>query len=160
MSTYEEAMQVMSELFAKDYQFAMATVKGDTPSVRFVDTFYDEGAFYLVTYSSSQKVQELNENSQVALCNNLYRFDGEAYNLGHPLLPANREIREKLIEVFEPWYFIHNNENDENMCYIRIELNKGFFCKGGVGYKLSFKSKEAEQFPFNPDIVSLDLNHC
>lgn len=153
MSTYEKALQVMSELFARDHQFAMATVKGNIPSVRFVDTFYDEGSFYVVTYSSSQKVQELVENSQVALCDKLYRFDGNAYNIGHPLLPDNREIRERLIVVFEPWYFAHNNENDENMCYIRIELSKGFFYKDGVGYRLNFRMKEAEQFPFDSDIV-------
>lgn len=153
MSTYEKALQVMSELFAKDDQFAMATVKGDTPSVRLVDTFYDEGSFYVVTYSSSQKVQELNDNSQVALCNMLYRFQGNAYNIGHPSLPENREIREKLIVVFEPWYFEHNNENDENMCYLKIELDEGFFYKDGVGYKLNFNSMKAEEFPFNSDVV-------
>jgi hypothetical protein len=27
MDTYEKALQTMNELFAKDYQFAMATVK-------------------------------------------------------------------------------------------------------------------------------------
>lgn len=31
MDTYEKALQTMNKLFAKDYQFAMATVKGDTP---------------------------------------------------------------------------------------------------------------------------------
>jgi len=154
MSTYEKALHVMCELFAKDYQFAMATVNGNTPSVRFVDTFYDEGSFYVVTYSSSQKVHDLEGNNQVALCNKLYRFNGKAYNIGHPLLPDNREIREKLIVVFKPWYFAHNNENDENMCYIRIDLNKGFFYKDGIGYKLNFQMKEAEQFPFDSEIES------
>lgn len=71
---------------AKDYQFAMATVKDTTPSVRFVDTFFDDGSFYVVTYSNSQKVQELNDNCQVSLCNKLYRFNGNVYNIGHPLL--------------------------------------------------------------------------
>ena len=115
MNTYEKALLVMDELFAKDYQFAMATVKGDTPSVRFIDTFFEDGLFYIVTYSKSQKVQEVKDNSQVSLCNKLYRFSGNAYNIGHPLLLENSAIRGKLIKVFEPWYFAHNNENDENM---------------------------------------------
>ncbi len=153
MNVYEKAIEVMNELFAKDYQLAMATVKDNIPSVRFVDTFYEDGSFYVVTYSKSQKVQELKNNSQVALCNKLYRFSGNGYNIGHPLLTENKEIREKLIKVFEPWYFAHNNENDENMCYIRIELKEGFFYKDGVGYKVNFQQKEAEQFPFDIDIV-------
>lgn len=101
MGTYEKALQTMNVLFSKDYQFAMATVKDNVPSVRFVDTFYEDGSFYVVTYSNSKKVQELKDNSQLSLCNKLYSFSGNAYNIGHPLLLENREIREKLIKVFE-----------------------------------------------------------
>ena len=49
----------------------------------------------------------------------------------------------------------HNAENDENMCYIKIELTSGFFYKDGIGYKVDFISKKAEAFPFdfNPVII-------
>ncbi|MBU5427633.1 pyridoxamine 5'-phosphate oxidase family protein [Tissierella pigra] len=153
MNTHEKAIEVMKELFAKDCQFSMATVKDNVPSVRVVDTFYEDNSFYVVTYSKTQKVQELKNNSPVALCNEFYRFSGNGYNIGYPLLTENKEIREKLIKVFEPWYFAHNNENDEDMCYVRIELNEGFFYKDGVGYKVNFKTKEAKQFPFDIDPV-------
>lgn len=151
MEIYEKALFTMNELFAKDYQFAMATVKDNIPSVRFVDTFFEDDSFYVVTYSNSQKVRELEDNSQVSLCNEFYRFSGNAYNIGHPLLLENREIREKLIKVFEPWYFAHNNENDENMCYVKIELKEGFLYKDGIGYKVNFQLKEVEQIPFDLD---------
>jgi general stress protein 26 len=153
MDVYEKAINVMNELFAKDYQFAMATVKDNVPSVRFVDTYFDNDSFYLVTYSKSQKVQELNINSEVSMCNKLYRFSGNAHNIGHPLLAENKTIREKLIKVFEPWYFEHNNENDENMCYVKIDLKLGSFYKDGTGYKVNFEKKEVEQFPFDFDII-------
>lgn len=153
MELYQKAMQVMEELFAKDYQFAMATVRDSRPSVRFIDTYYKDGAFFVVTYAKSQKVQDLESNSQVALCNRLYRFSGNGYNIGHPSLPENQEIREKLIQVFEPWYFAHNNENDPNMCYVKIELTEGFFYKDGTGYKVDFQQKTAKQIPFNFDII-------
>lgn len=152
MEIYEKAISVMNELFAKDYQFAMATTKDNIPSVRFIDTYFEDNSFYVVTYSTSQKVQELEINSDVSLCNGFYRFTGNAYNIGHPLLSENRELREKLIKIFEPWYFAHNNENDENMCYVKIELKEGFFYKDGLGYKANFQLKEAEEFPFNLDI--------
>lgn len=155
MGTYQEALQVMNALFAKDYQFAMATVRGTTPTVRYIDTYYEDGSFYVVTYSSSRKVQDIMSNSQVSLCHDLVRFNGDAYNIGHPLLSENREMREKLIKVFEPWYFAHNNENDENMCYVKIVLKDGFFYKDGTGYSVNFQLKEAEKFPFNFDIVSV-----
>jgi uncharacterized pyridoxamine 5'-phosphate oxidase family protein len=153
MTTYEKALEVMNELFAKDCQFALATSKDNVPTVRMIDTFFEDDSMYIVTHSKSNKVLELEENSQVSLCNMLYRFSGNAYNIGHPLHFENRKIREKLIKVFEPWYFAHNNENDQDMCYIKIELISGFFNKDGIGYKVDFKRKEVVQFPFDSDIV-------
>lgn len=156
MSTYEKSLDVLVELFGKDYQFALATSKENVPSVRFIDTYYEDGAFYMVTYAKSQKVIEMCGNEKVALCNKLYKFIGTAHLLGHPLKDENRNIRSKLIEVFSPWYFKHNNENDENMCYVKIELGSGFFYNDGTGYKVDFHTKTAEEFPFEFDIVAID----
>ena len=156
MDTYSKSLQVLEELFAKDYQFAFATSKDNIPSVRFVDTFYDNGVFYIVSYGKSQKVKEIEINSEVSMCNQLYRFSGTAYNIGHPLRSENHAIREKLIKVFEPWYFAHNNENDENMCYVKIEIKQGFFYKDGSGYKVDFENRTAEEFPFAFDVVVID----
>lgn len=144
-NTYNESMKVMSELFGKDYHFAMATAKDNIPSVRFVDTFFEDGIFYIVTYSNSQKVKDITENSQVSFSRNFHRFNGKAYNIGHPLLPENKEIRSKLIKVFEPWYFEHNNEAHENMCFVKVELEDGFFYKNNVGYKVNFLDKTAKK---------------
>ncbi len=155
MSNWEDSLQVIEELFAKDCQFALATVKDNVPSVRVVDTFYDDGAFYIVTYSKSQKAQEIASNENVSLCCELYRFSGTARNIGHPLNPGNSELREKLIRVFEPWYFKHNNEQDENMCYIRVELGQGFFYKDGTGYDVDFANRTAKAFPFAFDNMAI-----
>ena len=143
----------MKELFERDYQFALATVNNNIPSVRFIDTYYDDGCFYIVTYATSKKVKEIEMNKNVSLCNKSYSFNGEAFNLGHPLKPNNSGIREKLIHAFEPWYFKHNNESDENMCYVKVELKNGFFYKDGVGYKVDFLVQQASEFPFEFDIV-------
>lgn len=47
MTIYEKSLNILTELFAKDYQFALATCDDNVPSVRFVDTFYDDGEFYI-----------------------------------------------------------------------------------------------------------------
>ena len=156
MIIYKKSLEVLQELFARDYQFALATSNDNVPSVRFIDTFYNDGSFYIVSYAKSQKVMDIEKNSKVSMCNKLYRFSGAAYNIGHPLLEENLEIREKLIKAFEPWYFAHNNENDENMCYLKIELKEGFFYKDGTGYKVDFENKKAEEFPFQFDIALID----
>lgn len=156
METFKRSMEVMNELFAKDYQFALATTNNSIPSVRFVDTYYDDGCFYIVTYAKSKKVKELEINKNVSLCNKLYSFKGVAYNLGHPLKTQNSEIRAKLISAFEPWYFKHNNENDESMCYIKVELSEGFFYKDGKGFKVDFIAKNAKEFSFDFDVVIIE----
>lgn len=156
MTSFEKGLSVLESLFAKDYQFALATSSDNNPSVRFIDTFYDDGAFYIVSYAKSQKVKEIEKNPNVAMCNKLYRFSGRAFNIGHPLLEQNLAIREKLIKVFESWYFLHNNEADPNMCYLKVELKQGFFYKDGTGYRIYFEKKFAEEFPFNFDIVIID----
>ena len=156
MNAYEEGLEVLETLFARDYQFALATSNNNIPAVRFIDTFYDNGAFYIVTSQKSNKVKEIEHNPIVSLSKDLYRFTGVARNIGHPLLKENIKIREKLIKVFEPWYFAHNNENDENMCYIKVDLSQGLFYKDGTGYKVNFKNKTAEKFSFLFDIVKID----
>lgn len=155
MTTYEEALIVLRQLFAKDCQFALATSEENIPSVRFTDTFYDDGAFYIVTYAKSRKVKEIEGNPRVELCDKLHRFGGKAYNIGHPLSEYNLQIREKLIKAFEPWYFAHNNENDPNMCYVKIELSYGFFHKDGIGYRVDFINEKANKFPFTSDIITV-----
>jgi uncharacterized pyridoxamine 5'-phosphate oxidase family protein len=153
MDTYEEALKLMEELFARDYQFALSTCSGDKPSVRFIDTYYKDGSFWVVTYRKSRKVKDILQNPNVELCYKLFRFSGKAYDMGHPLKEENLEIRKELIKVFEPWYFAHNDENDENMCYVRIDLESGFFYKDGKAYAVDFINKTSRVFPFEVDIV-------
>lgn len=153
MGDLATALTVMDELFTKDCIFALATISGNRPCVRMIDTYYYDGAFYLVTYAESAKVKELEANENVALCNMAYRFDGAARNIGHPLRPENAALRDKLIAAFEPWYFKHNNEADEGMCYVRIDLEHGFFYKDGTGYNVDFIEGSVETFPFTFDIV-------
>ena len=153
MNSYEKSLTVLSDLFGKDFQFSLATSVNDKPSIRVVDTYYENGVFWIVTYAKSNKVKEIEANPNVALCNYFYSFTGKAINAGHPLKTENEEIRKKLIKVFEPWYFAHNNENDENMCYVKVVLTNGFFFKNGKGYKVDFEKKTSKEFPFNPDVV-------
>lgn len=153
---YEKSLQVLEELFGRDYQFALATARDNVPSVRFIDTYYTKGAFYIVTYGKSMKVLDIEHNEKISMCNKLYRFSGVAHNIGHPLKEENLWIREKLIQAFEPWYFLHNNEDDVNMCYVKVIPEHGFFYKDGTGYQVDFKNKVTQSFPFIYGITMID----
>ncbi len=151
MTELERSLKVMEELFAKDCIFALATSEDNVPSVRYVDTYYQDRAFYIVAYKATQKGKEINKNENVALCHMGHRFTGRATIIGHPLLKKNEEIREKLIKVFSKWYFEHNNEDHKAMCYIKVDLDTGFFDKDGTGYKVDFRNSKVKTFPFSMD---------
>ncbi len=152
MTAYEKSLLALEELFGRDFTFVLATAKDGVPSQRVVDTFLNDGVFWIVTYANTNKVREIAQNPHVSLCSDFYSFKGTARCAGHPLQEGNREIRSKLIRVFEPWYFAHNDENDEDMCYIKVLPETGFFHKDGMGYRVDFIAKEAEAFPFSPQI--------
>ena len=46
-----EAEAIMAERFGKDAVIALATVADGVPHVRYVDAYYQAGAFYIVTDS-------------------------------------------------------------------------------------------------------------
>lgn len=154
MNEYEEALALMQEKFSRDYQFSLATAYKQRPSQRFVDAYYDGGYFYVVTYRGSNKIKEIEENKHVSLIGRRGdAFSGEAVCIGHPLLPENSAIREKLIAAFAAWYFAHNNEEDSDMCYLRIKPNSGFFHYKGHAYRLDFEKQKVEDFPYSFDYV-------
>lgn len=150
--SFSESLKILEILFGKDCQFALATSTGNVPTVRFVDLLYMDKAFYLVTYAKSQKVLDLQSNPNFSISKNLYRFNGRAVMLGHPLDEKNKEIRSILTDAFSEWYFEHNNENDENMCYVKLCIDTGFFYKDGVGYKLDMYKESVDAFPFSDEI--------
>lgn len=152
MSEFEQCLGVLNKLFKKDYLFSFATAKDNIPSVRVVDAYYDDDAFWIVTYAKSKKVIDIESNPHVALCHNFYSFKGKAWNVGHPLSGNNAAIREKLMTVFQAWYFAHNNEADEDMCYVKFVPETGFFYHNGTGYKANFMKKEVETFPFESPV--------
>lgn len=154
MTSYEKSLNVIKELFGKDVTFSLATSRDDIPAIRVVDVFYDDGAFWIVTNKKSNKAMEIENNPNCTLCDRLYRFTGKAYIAGHPCEEKNKQIRGKLIKAFEPWYFAHNNEDDENMCYIRVDLQEGFFYKDGTGYSINFIKKTVNEFPFEDHTVT------
>ncbi len=150
----EKINKIMNELFAKDYQFALATSYKNTPSIRYVDAYYYKQAFYIVTYNKSLKVKNIEQNNLVAMCSRKgYSFSAKAYNIGHPLDQNNQEIRNQLIKVFSSWYFKHNNESDPNMCYLKIVPTSGFIHHQNKGYKIDFINKQYNEFDFSFDTV-------
>jgi general stress protein 26 len=149
---FEQATKLADQLFGTDRQFVLATAADLMPSARVVDTLYFDGAFYVVTNRQTHKVAEIAANPKVALCNGFYRLDGVAENIGHPMDPANKEVRRALVEKLTAWYFTHTDETDPDMCILKITPLGGFIHADGTGYIIDFEHKTAQTTPFTAQV--------
>jgi uncharacterized pyridoxamine 5'-phosphate oxidase family protein len=68
--------------------------------VRIVNAFYEDGAFYVVTYALSSKMKQMKKNPAVGVCGEWFTAHGIGENLGHVLAPQNAEVMTKLRAAF------------------------------------------------------------
>lgn len=136
MTEFEEGFKLLDEKFGdnKDNLISVATIareansKGEPrPVVRVIDAIYDDGVFYATTYAKSNKILQIEKNSEVSVASSAEMFtaSGVGENLGWVLDPKNADIRTKLRTAFAAWYDMANNEKDENCCILAIRLKKG-----------------------------------
>lgn len=140
MKNIEITNAIIQERFGKDSLIALATVDGDIPAVRTVNTVYIDGAFYVVTYALSGKMKQIAKNPTVAICGDWFTAHGVGENLGHVLLEENQNIMEKLRTAFSAWYNNgHTNEADPNTCLLKIRLTDGVLFSHGTRYDIEFE---------------------
>lgn len=135
----KEAQDIMNERFGCDSLIALATIDADVPSVRAVNSYYEDGAFYVITYALSNKMQQIAKNPKVAICGEWFTAHGIGENLGHILDKKNEEIASKMRVVFAEWYGNgHTNEKDPNTCILCIHLTDGVLMSHGTRYDIDF----------------------
>lgn len=133
------AAEILQERFGHDTLLSLATVEGTTPWVRTVNSWYEDGSFYCITYALSNKIKQIAENPTVAICGDWFTARGVGENLGHIRLPENEAIAGKLREAFASWYQNgHTNEADPNTVILRLRLTEGVLMDHGTRYDLKF----------------------
>ncbi len=146
MHKYEQALRIMSERFGKDSLIAIATTDGEKIYNRMVDAYYENGVFYIVTYALSNKMKQIANNTEVAVCAvEWFSGRGTGENFGWVLEPENAEIRLKLRKTFSEWYDQANNEQDRNCCILAIRLTEGILIQDhhALRYQINFVNKTA-----------------
>jgi general stress protein 26 len=134
-----EAMKILAEWFGHDTLLSLATTDGGRPSVRIVNSYYEDGSFYIVTYELSNKMKQIGKNPEVAVCAEWFTAHGTGENLGHVLAPENAERMEILRTAFAEWYGNgHTNENDPHTCLLRIRLTDAVLLSHGTRYEVDF----------------------
>ena len=138
----ENIKRIMEERFGKDSIIALATVEDGTPYVRNVDGYYEDGAFYVLTYALSDKMKQIEKDPVVAIAGDWFTAHGIGKNLGRFRKKENEKIAEKMRKLFAEWIDNgHNNFDDENTCILRIELTDGVLLSHGTRYELDFSDK-------------------
>ena len=134
-----EAFKLMDERFGHDTLLSLATLDANKPVVRIVNSYYENGAFYVVTYALSNKMQQIKKNSVVAVCGEWFTANGIGENLGWVLEEKNAEIMSKCRTAFAEWYDNgHVNESDKNTCLLKIRLTDAILFNQGTKYNINF----------------------
>ena len=155
MSQYDEAMKLLDEkLGNKDGLISLSTIALEPgmdgksrPAARIVDAYYEDGAFYTVTYATSSKMLQIAQNPEVAVCVIVDNFtaDGIGENMGWVCDEKNAQIMTKLRKVFAEWYYEANNDADPNTCLLRVRLTKGLWndAHKGIRNEVDFVNRTA-----------------
>ena len=132
-----EAQQIMSERFGKDSVIALATTENGKPYVRYVDAYYEDGAFYIITHALSGKMRQINTDPVVAVAGEWFTAHGKGVCLGYFGKEENRSIAEKLRKVFAGWIDNgHTDLDDQNTVILRVEITDGVLLSHGTRYEL------------------------
>ena len=135
----EEAKKLMNERFNHDTLISLATADKNIPHVRTVNGYYEDGAFYVITYAKSNKMNQIENNPNVAISGDWFTAHGKGINLGWFCKKENKSIAEKLNKAFEAWIDNgHNNFDDENTCILCIQLTDGVLFSHGTRYDIIF----------------------
>ena len=134
-----EAQRIMNDRFNKDSLIALATVDGNTPHVRAVNSYYEDGCFYTITYALSNKMKQIALNHTVAICGDWFTGHGIGDNLGWIRDEKNNDIASKLRAAFAAWYDNgHTNEADVNTVILRIRMTDGVLLHHGTRFEIDF----------------------
>ena len=138
-----KVLQLLDEKFGKDTLIALATSDNNIPSVRIVNSYYENGCFYTVTHNSTVKMKQIKNNPLVSVCSEQwFTARGTAENLGYVCDPKNEALINKLRNVFAEWYYNgHTNESDPSTCILCIHLANGTLYHNGEKFEINFQIK-------------------
>ena len=132
----KEAEQIMIEHFGRDTIIALATTANEMPYVRYVNAYYENGSFYIITHALSNKMQHIKADPVVAVAGEWFTAHEKGISLGYFGKIENGMIAEKLKKVFTEWIDNgHTDFDDENTIILRVELTDGLLFSHDTRYE-------------------------
>lgn len=84
-------------------------------------------------------MKHIEKNPTVAISGEWFTAHGKGYNLGYFGSDENKEIAQKIREIFSEWIDNgHYNFADVNTCILRIDLTDGVLFSHGTRYDIDF----------------------
>ena len=129
---------MMIARFEKDSIIALATAENGIPYVRYVNAYYQNKNFYIITHGLSNKMKQIEKNP-VAISGDWFSANGIGINLGYFYKEKNTEIADRLKTAFAAWIENgHNDFNDMNTCILCVKLRDGVLFSHGKHYHIDF----------------------
>lgn len=126
----------MIERFGKDSIIALATIEDEVPYVRYVDAYYEDGAFYIITWALSNKMKHIESDPIIAIAGEWFTGHGKGVSLGYFGKLENAEIAGKLKKAFSEWIDNgHNDFSDENTIILKVEITDAVLLLHGTRYE-------------------------
>lgn len=143
MKLNDKVESIMVERFGVDNVMALATICDGMPCVRYVNAYYENGAFYIISHELSNKMKQINMDPKVGICGEWFSAQGNGVNLGYFGKENNKQIADKLREVFASWIDNgHNDFTDVHTCILKVELTKGTLFSHGERFNIEFRKKK------------------
>ena len=134
-----ELQSIMTERFGKDNLIALATSADNIPHVRTVNAWYEDGAFYTITWALSGKMKQIGQNPTVAVSGDWFTGHGRAESLGWICAPENKKLADQLTSAFASWINNgHTNFMDPDTIILRSQLTHGVLFSNGTRYEIDF----------------------
>ena len=141
----KEAQQTMNERFGRDRLIALATAVDGMPYVREVNAYYENRAFYIITWARSEKMKQIAQNPTVAISGDWFTAHGRAESLGWICEPKNKPLADRLTAVFAEWINNgHTNFVDPNTIILRVQLTHGVLFSHGTRCDIDFTQEESQ----------------
>ncbi len=134
---------LMKERFGHDNVITLATTMDDLPYVRYVNAYYKDSAFYVVTNAFSGKMYQLMKNPNAAIAADWFTARGLGEDLGAFSSEENKELALELKAAFSEWIDNgHSDLTDPGTIILAIRLTSGILFHHGARYEIDFTPEE------------------
>ncbi len=137
------AKEVMQENFGHIVEMCLASCVDNKVTVRDLNTYYNDGKFYVLSKSTNSLVHDIAINPRVGLCHGSHNIYGNARSLGHPLEAKNAALRKLLKKQFSLNYDEYITEHNPEMRIVEITVTQAETFSRFHRYEIDFEKGEA-----------------